>query len=128
VQRAHPKRVLLDAVRDTPIHYGSASTGYQITPNGLVALFDADRRVAADLVIASDGVGSPLRQQMIGDRKRHLGLVAIYGDAALDLDHPLLAGGYFKSLGHDRDVVLQLPPAGRSPLLVHAPRAGRGRI
>ena len=35
----------------------------------------------ADYLVACDGVGSAVRQQMIGDERCYLGLVSIYGQA-----------------------------------------------
>jgi salicylate hydroxylase len=99
VQRRHLKQVLLDAVGDTTIHYGKACVGYE--PGAAEALFAGGGRVAADAVVGCDGVASAVRQQMIGDRTNFLGLSAIYGDAGVQPAHPLLAGGYFMSLGDD---------------------------
>src|SRR5439155_20822653 len=64
-----------------------------------VVRFADGATAGADVVVGADGVGSPIRRQLIGDDTRYLGLTAVYGDAPLLPDHPLLAGGYFMSLG-----------------------------
>ena len=48
---------------------------------------------------AAYGVSSPLRRQWIGDRPQGLGVQALVGDSPSTVDHPLLGGGYFMSLG-----------------------------
>jgi salicylate hydroxylase len=68
--------------------------------------------VEADYVVACDGVASAIRQQMIGDQSHYLGLAAIVGDAPITLEHPLLAGGYFMTLGKDGSSVFCYRQAG----------------
>jgi len=97
VQRRHLKQVLLGAIGDTPVYYGHECVGYE--PGA--ALFTGGRKAAADVVIACDGVASAIRARLIGDEPRFLGLTSVYGDSAGQPDHPLLAGGYFMTLGDD---------------------------
>src|SRR2546423_15407169 len=101
VQRRHLKEVLLEAVGDTPVHFGHACVGYEVKDGIAVLRFADGRTVEADAVVGADGVGSAIRRQMIGDAKHYLGLTAIYGDAPMIPDAPLLSCGYFMSLGAD---------------------------
>lgn len=101
VQRSHLMGVLLQAVGDTPIHYGMRCTGFEQTDRQAVATFDGEERVTADYVVGCDGVASAIRQQLIGDAKRYLGLTSIHAEAPIHLDHPLLDGGYFMMLGNN---------------------------
>jgi len=98
VQRSHLKAVLLEA-GDTPIHYGMRCTGFEQADGGVLATFRDGGRVAADYLVACDGVGSAIRQQLIGDAKKYLGLTSIHAEAPVEIDHPMLAGGYFMMLG-----------------------------
>jgi len=50
-------------------------------------------------VVAADGGGSALRQPLVGHAKRYLGLCCVVGEAATEIQDPLLAGGYFMMLG-----------------------------
>lgn len=100
VQRQHLKEVLLAAVKDIPITYSKHCTGYKQTEGSVTATFSDGSTATADYLIACDGVASAIRQQMIGDEKRYLGLSAIAGFAPLELRHPLLDGGYFMTLGN----------------------------
>jgi salicylate hydroxylase len=102
IQRAHIKSVLLDALGDSPIYYGWQCTGFEAGPaDGVSARLQDGQRVEADYLVGCDGVASAIRQQMIGDDKRYLGLAMIHGEAAVRVDHPLLAGGYFMALGRE---------------------------
>jgi len=99
VQREHLKKVLLNAIGDTPLHFGKTCVGYGNTDGKAIVHFEDGQDVVADYVIACDGVASAIRQQMIGDEKHYLGLSAIVGFAPIQVDHPLLSGGYFMTLG-----------------------------
>lgn len=99
VRRQRLKAILLDAVKDTPIFYGKSCTGYQQSNDQVDVQFADGQSVQADYVVDCEGVASVIRQQMIGDNKKYLGLAAIVGDAPIELEHPLLAGGYFMTLG-----------------------------
>jgi 2-polyprenyl-6-methoxyphenol hydroxylase-like FAD-dependent oxidoreductase len=99
VQRRQLKSALLEAAGTAEVRYGWSCIGYEATDGGVAALFADGRRVKADYLIGCDGVASALRAQMIGDAPRFLGLTAIYGDARIQPDHPLLSGGYFIALG-----------------------------
>jgi len=101
VKRQTLKETLLVAVGDTPIHFGMAGTGYRQNNDGVEAQFANRQSVQTDYLIACEGVASPIRQQMIGDAKLYLGLTAIVGDAPINVEHPLLEGGYFMTLGDD---------------------------
>ena len=99
VQRGHLREVLLKAVGDTPINFDKTATGYSQTKEAVTVTFDDGSSATADYVVGSDGVASAIRQQMIGDAKNYLGLCAIVGFAPIDVEHPLLEGGYFMTLG-----------------------------
>jgi salicylate hydroxylase len=101
VQRRRLKQVLLAAAGGTPVHYGQTCVGYTVSPDGATLRLEGGRTVDADVVVAADGVGSAVRRQFVGDGKHYLGLTAIHADASLVPDHPLLAGGYFMTLGDD---------------------------
>jgi salicylate hydroxylase len=101
VQRRHLKRVLLRAAGDTPMYFGRAGAGYEVTGSGALLRFADGQWTEADLIIACDGVGSAIRAQLVGDEPNYLGLTSIYADSPVPPDHPLLAGGYLMSLGAD---------------------------
>jgi 2-polyprenyl-6-methoxyphenol hydroxylase-like FAD-dependent oxidoreductase len=99
VKRSRLKEALRAAAPDVKINYGMDCTGYRQTPDAIEVLFRNGQTVQADYVVAADGVGSALRQQLIADNKHYLGLTSIVGEAPITLNHPLLAGGYFMMLG-----------------------------
>ncbi len=123
VQRQHLKKVLLEAAADTPIHYGKTCAGYEQSTTGVTVTFADGTTASADYVIASDGVASVIRQQMVGDDKRYLGLCAIVGFAPIKIEHPLLDGGYFMALGDSGDsiFVYRQPGGVHFSYTLHAP-------
>jgi salicylate hydroxylase len=101
VQRQALKAALLQAVHPTPMYWGLRCTGYRQCDDGIEVHFEDGTSVQADYLIACDGMSSAIRQQMVGDEKRYLGLTAIVGEAPVTIQHPLLQGGYFMTLGDD---------------------------
>jgi salicylate hydroxylase len=101
VRRQALKAALFQAVGPTPVHFGRHCTAYRQSAEGIEVLFEDGTSAWADYLIACDGVSSALRQQMLGDAKHYLGLASIVGEAPLSIQHPLLQGGYFMTLGDD---------------------------
>ena len=101
VKRDVLKAVLLDAVGETLIHLNMRAKGYQQRDGAVEVQFENGQTASADYLVACDGVASAIRQQMIGDQKRYLGLTTILLDSPHLLDHPLLEGGYFLTLGEN---------------------------
>jgi len=99
IKRSLLKAGLRAAAPDVTINYGMECTGYKNTDRGIDLQFRNGQTVRVDYVVAADGVGSVLRQQLVGDGKRYLGLTCVVGEATLDIQHSLLAGGYFMMLG-----------------------------
>src|SRR5262249_38991202 len=99
IKRSELKAALRSGAPEAPIHYGMQATGYRPTSSGVEVRFSNGQTVSADYVVAADGVGSALRQQLVGDSKRYLGLTSIVGSAPIALQHPLIDGGYFLMLG-----------------------------
>lgn len=98
VQRDHLKQVLLRAA-GLEVSFGKTCIGYEKTNQGVRVAFSDGSHEVADYVIGADGVASAIRQQMIGGEKHYLGLSAIVGLSPIDVDDPLLDGGYFMTLG-----------------------------
>jgi salicylate hydroxylase len=101
VQRLHLKDVLLGAADEKRVRYGMRCLGFEQARGHVVAAFEDGSRVDADYLVACDGVGSAIRQQSVGDSKHFLGLVAIHAESPVEVEHPLLEGGYFLSLGEN---------------------------
>jgi salicylate hydroxylase len=99
IKRSALKAALRSGAPDVPIHYGMDCTAYRQSASAVELHFSNGQSFQADYALAADGVGSTLRQQLVGDAKRYLGLSCIVGQAPIDLQHPLLAGGYFLMLG-----------------------------
>src|SRR5215471_2147150 len=99
IKRSLLKAGLRAAAPDVTINYGMECSGYRTSDGGVEVQFRNGHTADADYVVAADGVGSALRQQLIGDAKRYLGLSCVVGEAKLDITDPLLAGGYFMMLG-----------------------------
>jgi salicylate hydroxylase len=105
VKRSSLKDGLRGAAPDAPIHYGTDCIRYRQTAAGIEVEFHDGRTIQAEYVVAADGVGSAMRQQLVGDRRCYLGLSCVVGSARTEVDHPLLAGGYFMMLGDSGDSV-----------------------
>ena len=99
VQRLHLKGVVREAADESRVRYGMHCLGYEQANGKVVANFEDGSRVDADYLVACDGAGSAIRQQLVGDSKRFLGLVAIHAETPVEVKHPLLDGGYFLTLG-----------------------------
>jgi 2-polyprenyl-6-methoxyphenol hydroxylase-like FAD-dependent oxidoreductase len=101
VQRQALKVALQQAVHQTPLHFGWHCTGYRQGAEGIEVHFEDGSSAQAEYLIACDGVSSALRQQLSGDEKRYLGLTSIVCEEPISIQHPLLQGGYFMTLGDD---------------------------
>ena len=99
VQRQSLKATLQQAVHPAPIHWGLHCTGYRQHDDGIEVQFEDGTSEQVDYLVACDGVSSAIRQQKVGDEKRYLGLTSITGEAPVTIQHPLLQGGYFMTLG-----------------------------
>jgi salicylate hydroxylase len=100
VPRARLAAVLREAAA-TPQVYGRIAAGYVPGADRVEVRFTEGPPAFADVLVGADGASSAIRAQMIGDEKRYLGLTSIVGDARLVPRHPLVAGGYFMTLGDD---------------------------
>src|SRR5262249_45317340 len=98
IQRSALKAALRSGAPDVPLDFGMACTGYQQTSTDVEVQFANGTSERFDYVVATDGVGSALRQQLIGDQKRYLGLSCVVGHAPIEVNHPLLSGGYLLML------------------------------
>ena len=101
VKRNVLKAALLEAIGETPIHSNMLAKSFEQGDGGVEVQFENGRTASADYLVACDGVASAIRQQMIGDQKSYLGLTTILLDSPHLLDHPLLEGGYFLTLGEN---------------------------
>jgi salicylate hydroxylase len=99
VQRLHLKQVLLEAAEPRRVQFGARCLGYVHANGRVIAAFEDKSQVDADYLIACDGAASAIRQQLVGDHKRYLGLVSIHAEAPIEVEHPLLDGGYFLTMG-----------------------------
>jgi 2-polyprenyl-6-methoxyphenol hydroxylase-like FAD-dependent oxidoreductase len=101
VARVALKAALLQAVGPTPLHFGRHCTGYRQGDEDIEVHFEDGTSAQAEYLIACDGVSSAPRKPLSGDEKRYLGLTSIVCVAPLLVQHPLLQGGYFMTLGDD---------------------------
>lgn len=101
LQQAIQQTRLQLAVQQTPLHFGRRCTSYRQGAEGIEIHFEDGTSALADYLVACDGASSVIRQQMSGDPKRYLGLTSIVGEATFPIQHPLLQGGYFMTLGDD---------------------------
>jgi len=93
------KAALLGAIGDTPIHSNMAAKSFRQSDGSVEVQFENGQSASADYLVACDGVASSIRQQMVGDQKRYLGLTTTLLDSPHLIHHPLLEGGYFFTMG-----------------------------
>jgi 2-polyprenyl-6-methoxyphenol hydroxylase-like FAD-dependent oxidoreductase len=84
IKRSVLREGLRSAAPDIQINYGMECTGYEQTADGVEVRFRNCQTGRADFVVATDGVGSALRQQLVGGAKRYLGLTCAVGEANID--------------------------------------------
>ncbi|MEO8263207.1 MAG: FAD-dependent monooxygenase [Pseudolysinimonas sp.] len=112
VQRNALKSVLLGEVDPGTIQFGHELVSVENADDHVTCSFADGSRRTFDYLVAADGVNSIARQTFRGDDPRYLGLTAIYGDAAVPATHPLLAGGYFMTLGDNGASFFAYPQPG----------------
>jgi salicylate hydroxylase len=105
VPRAALRDLLLRDVHQL-ITFDTNCTGYTEHGSKPVVMFANGQVETADVVIACDGVKSAIRQQMVGDRPRYLGLSAISGSIETTERHPLLADGPILVIGEGVSLML----------------------
>jgi 2-polyprenyl-6-methoxyphenol hydroxylase-like FAD-dependent oxidoreductase len=98
---------LLEAVPRDWLTWGARCSGVTRRGDTLIVEFEEGPPVEADLVVAADGVRSALRKKLVGDPPHYLGLAAIGGVTGGEIEHPLLAGGAFMSLGRGSSLFVQ---------------------
>lgn len=99
IKRNALKSALLGAMGNIPIHSSMTAKGFHQDNGSIEVQFENGKTASADYLVACDGVASAIRQQMVGDQKRYLGLTTILLDSPHLIKHPLLEGGYFLTLG-----------------------------
>ena len=112
VQRSQLRRILADATGSATIEFGRRLVRIAPDDDGVTLSFDDGSGERVDLLVATDGVDSVVRRQLVGDERHVLGLAAIYGDARPATADPLLEGGYVMSLGPSGDSLFAYPQPG----------------
>src|SRR5262245_20132699 len=93
------KAALLGGIGDTPIRSNMVAKSFRQRDGSVEVQFDNGQSASADYLVACDGVASAIRQHIVGDQKRYLGLTTILLDSPHLIHHPLLEGGYFLTMG-----------------------------
>jgi salicylate hydroxylase len=101
VRRKDLKTVLVGAGNDATIHSGMPATGFRQNNGEVEVKFENDKTASADYLVACDGGNSAIRKQMFADQKHYLDLTTILVDSPHLINHPLLEGGYFMTLGRN---------------------------
>ena len=97
VHRADLHRLLEDATQ-SPIHTGKAFIRYEKNENGIRAHFDDGTMAEGDVLIAADGIHSPIRKQMFpGSEPIYAGYTAFR--AVIPFEHSGLNGLWGESWG-----------------------------
>jgi 2-polyprenyl-6-methoxyphenol hydroxylase-like FAD-dependent oxidoreductase len=122
VKRSVLKVALRGAAPDVPIHYGMECTDYTQSESDVSLWFRNGQSVQADYVVAADGVGSALRQQLVGDSKRYLGLTCVGRSGFDPAAAPAARGRPLSDARRYGSVGLLLPRPGGLPPVVHRAR------
>lgn len=98
VHRSELHHLLADAMQ-SPIYTGKVFTHYENTETGVIAHFEDGTIVEADVLIAGDGIHSPVRKQMLPDSEPiYSGYTAFRG--VVSFDHARLKGVWGESWGN----------------------------
>jgi salicylate hydroxylase len=101
VKRQALRTALLGAIGDAPVHSGMPAAGVRQNERGVEIQFENGQTALADYLVACDGASSAIRRQLFKDQKHYLDLTTILFDSPHRLEHPLLEGGYFMTLGRN---------------------------
>ena len=113
VKREALEETLRGAVGDDAIHAGMTAKGFRQNDRGVEVQFTTGQIMSADYLVACDGIDSAIRRQMFGDPKHYLQLTTILFGSTHLLNHPLLDGGHFMSLGRNgTSVIYHRQPGG----------------
>jgi 2-polyprenyl-6-methoxyphenol hydroxylase-like FAD-dependent oxidoreductase len=107
VPRAALRSILLSPLPEGTVRWGARVRGYQQSGAKVWALLDGGEELEGDLLVAADGVNSPVRQQMLVGEPKPLGLSAIGGVSSAPPQHSLLDGGTFMTLGRGTSIFVQ---------------------
>jgi 2-polyprenyl-6-methoxyphenol hydroxylase-like FAD-dependent oxidoreductase len=77
-------REILAARLDGVIEFGRSCAGFEQDPGGVVLRFGDGSQAAADVLVAADGISSPIRRRYLPDaRLTDTGIVCVYGRTPL---------------------------------------------
>jgi 2-polyprenyl-6-methoxyphenol hydroxylase-like FAD-dependent oxidoreductase len=77
-------REILAARLDQVIEFGRACVGFEQDPDGVMLRFGDGSQAAADVLVAADGISSPIRRRYLPDaRLTDTGIVCLYGRTPL---------------------------------------------
>lgn len=111
VHRADLHRLLAEAIQ-SPIHTGKIFTYYENTENAVIAHFEDGTIAEADVLIAGDGIHSPVRKQMLPDSEPiYSGYTAFRG--VVSFDHSRLKGVWGESWGNGLRFGITMLPGNR---------------
>lgn len=82
------RHLLMEQVKPENIRWGSKVIGYTEDDQGVGVKLDNGTIERADLLVGADGIFSSVRQQLVGDSLRYLGVLVILGIASAP--YPLL--------------------------------------
>lgn len=105
VPRAALRNLLLRDVHQM-ITFDMLCIGYTAHEGKPMVRFANGCEENADVVVACDGVKSAIRQQLIDDQPRFLGLSAISGGVVTTERHPRLSDGLFLAIGEGVSLIL----------------------
>lgn len=105
---------LLSALPGDAVQWGRKAVRYRREGTRAVVQFEDGGEQGADLVVACDGASSELRQCIVGDGPRPLGVAMIGAVVENPVAHPWIEDGGYMALGDGASVFVQSYGPGRA--------------
>eukprot|EP01006_Ploeotia_vitrea_P060529 TRINITY_DN76077_c0_g1_i1.p1 TRINITY_DN76077_c0_g1~~TRINITY_DN76077_c0_g1_i1.p1 ORF type:complete len:431 (-),score=38.52 TRINITY_DN76077_c0_g1_i1:206-1498(-) len=104
IHRGELRQALLDCLAESstpiPVHWDAHCTGYRTEGSSAVVFFKDGSEARGDLVIAADGLRSPIRTQLVGDEVIGRNVITVMAMGPTNIATPLTDKSIFMTVGN----------------------------